>query len=361
MKFRKPCQLIAEKLKKEGIFRPKFLLFPGRGNFLNRAAWEIARGRFGVIKAKNFGKEIKPGKVLGEVEGVKFLGLRGEEKADAVIVKGRGEIDFSNVEFRYPTVGVDFSLFEKLLPSEKKSLAVQIEIAFGIVKDYFTPENFAVTSLDEEGRSFLQEFFRPKVPFKTVEINSFKNVIVLDPNAEKEFTHEEVDESTLILIGGIVDSSERLKGSTAEILPEVKHRKITYKGQVEIVPDRINEITKIVCQYLTENKSLEEVVRENLTRDSKLRWLRKTLQKEVVKFYNSTGLLRGIPEEKWKKWQEEFGISDFLFRKAAGHVGGFFVFKNSLFDKVKGKTKKRGKEVFVVEEIGDEDVVKVYP
>ena len=361
MKFKKPCQLIAERLKEESIFRPKFLLFPGRGNFLNRAAWEIVRGRFGVIKAENFGEEIKPGKVLSEIEGVKFLGLKGKEEADAVIVKGRGEIDLSDLKFRYPTVGVDFSLFEKLLPSEKKSLAVQIEIAFGTVKDYFTPENFVVTSLNEEGKSFLQEFFKPKVPFKTADIESFENVIVLDPNAEKEFTHEEVNENTLILIGGIVDSSERLKGSTAEILPEVKHRKITYKGKVEIVPDRINEITKIVCQYLTEDKSLEEVVKENLTRDSKLRWLRKTLQKEVIRFYNGTTLLRGIPEEKWKKWQEEFGMSDFLFRKAAGHVGGFFVFRNSLFDKVKGKTKKRGKEVFVIEEISDEDVVKVYP
>lgn len=364
MKFEKPIEILSKELIDRGIKKPKLLLFPGRGEFLNRVAYKVFKGEYSVIPKEKFKEEIKPAKVLREVNGVKYLGLRGSEEADGVIVKGKSKerIDFGEVELKYPTVGVDFSFFNQLMDSEKKSLMVQIEIAYGIVKDYFTPESFVITSLNEESRKFLNSFFHPRFPFKEEKVENYEKVIVLDPSAEKEFIHEEVDEKTLILLGGIVDNGERLKGSTAKLHPHLLHRSIKYKGEASIVPDRINEIVKITCQYLTDKtKTLEETVRENLTRDSKLRWLRKKLQTSIVRFTDGKNSFKGIPEELYKKWKEEFDISEFILRKGAGHVGGFYVFKTSIFGKVIGEIVKRSRKFFAVKGDYHEDIIAKYP
>ena len=362
MKFKKPKCLVAERLKEEGLSRPKLLFYPGRGDVFNRVAYKLLKGELGILREEEFKEIIRPGKVVGECNGVELLALTGSSKPDSAVVKSRGSIDFSGIELNYPTFAVDMSFFNKLLPSEKKSLMVQIEIAFGVVKDHLTPENFVLTSVGEEVTGWLKSVFYPSIPFKLYpSFPQVENVIVLDPFGEEEFTHEEVTPDTLIVVGGIVDSSERMKGATSEILPKVKHRRITYKGSREIVPDRINEIIKIVCQYLTEDITLQEAVKRNVTRDSKLRFLRAELQKNLVRFLVNGELLRGIPEELYNRWKEEFGLTDFFFKKASGHVGGFIVFRPSLFDKVKGETKKRKKIVFILKELKDEDVVAVYP
>lgn len=361
MKFKSPKQILCEELLKKGIKSPKFLFNPGKGDFLNRSACRILKGEWGIIKSGEFGEKIKPGKVIGTCNGVEFLRFNGEEEADSAIVRRKGTVSFEGVSLKYPDFGVDFSLFDELLPSERKSLAVQIEIAYGVIRDFFTPENFFVFSVSPEAEEFLKAFFKPEVPFRVErQIPHYPNVIVLDPNAEVEFSHEEVDENTLIVVGGIVDSSQRLKGSTRRILPEVKHRRISYKGVVSVVPDRVNEIVKIVARYLTSEKELWEVVRENLTRDSKLRFLREFLEESLVRFYVNGELIRGLPEDKYLWLKREFDIGEFLFKKAAKHVSGFVVFKKSLFGKVKGETVRRKKKVFIVEELSDGDVVEKY-
>ncbi|TCK05343.1 tRNA (guanine-N1)-methyltransferase [Phorcysia thermohydrogeniphila] len=362
MKFKRPKCLVAERLKEEGLKRPKLLFYPGRGDVFNRIAYKLVKGELGILKEEEFGESILPGKVVGECDGVELLALRGDVKPDSAVVKARGSVDFSGISFNYPTFAVDMSLFDKLLPSERKSLMVQLEIAYGVIKDYLTPENFIVTSAGDEAIKILEEFFYPSVPFQLYSsLPKVENVIVLDPFGDEEFTHEEVTPDTLIVVGGIVDSSERMKGATLQILPNVKHRRITYKGSREIVPDRINEIVKIVCQYLTEDITLEEAVRRNITRDARLRFVRKELQKNLVRFLVNGELLRGIPEELYLKWKEEFELSDFFFRKGAKHVGGFIVFRPSVFDRVIGETKRRKKRVFVLGELKDEDIVAVYP
>ncbi|RKQ63400.1 tRNA (adenine9-N1/guanine9-N1)-methyltransferase [Thermovibrio guaymasensis] len=361
MKFLTAKKVVAKRLYEYGLRRPKLLFKPGRGDFFNRLAYGLVRGKFGVIPKSLFNEDILPGKVIDKVEGVELLAFRGDEEADAVVVKRKGTVDFSDITFNYPDFAVDLSLFKELTERERKSLAVQIEITYGTVKDYFTPENFYLTSAPDEALSFLKGIFKP-FPFRLLDsFEEYERVIVLDPNAEEEFTHTEVTPNTLIVVGGIVDSSERLKGSTSKIMPDFLHRKITYKGIVSVVPDRINEIVKIVCDYLTSDLSLYEAVKRNLTRDSKLRFLRKLLQEESVRFLFNGRLLRGIPEETYLKWKEELSLTDFFFRKAAKHVSGFFVFRSSIFDRVIGETKKRGKRVYILKELKDEDVVVQYP
>ncbi len=362
MKFKTPKVLVSEKLAAEGIKRPKLLFNPGRGDFFNRLAYRLVKGECGVLRADEFEEPIRPGKVVAEWGEIELLAFRGEVEADAAVVRRPGSVDFSKLEFRYPDFAVDLSLFDRLLPSERKSLMVQLEIAYGTVKDFFTLENFFVFNSPLQGKEFMESFFSPEVPFPVrEEVSGYSQVIVLDPNGEEEFTHEEVDENTLIVVGGIVDSSQRLKGSTRELLPDFKHRKITYKGIVSVVPDRINEIIRIVADYLTSEGDLYTAVKRNFTRDSKLRFLREFLEDNLVRFLYRGELLRGLPEEKFKWLKKEFDLTDFFFRKAAKHVSGFFVFKESLFGKVNGETVKRKKRVFILEELSDEDVVTKYP
>ncbi|WP_457680038.1 tRNA (guanine-N1)-methyltransferase [Thermovibrio sp.] len=352
---------MAEKLLDFKIRRPKLIFKPGRGDFFNRLAYLLKKGEWGVIPQSEFGEEILPGKVLDSVKGVELLAFRGEVKADAAVVKRKGTLDFSELEFNYPDVSVDLSLFDRLTEKERKSLAVQLEIAYGVVKDYFTPENFFLSSPSQASVEFLKSIFKP-FPFRLLDdFSRYDKIIVLDPSGEKEFTHEEITPDTLIVVGGIVDSSQRLKGSTKELLPNFLHRRITYKGIVSVVPDRINEIVKIVCDYLTSDMSLYEAVKANLTRDSKLRFLRELLQKESRRFLVNGELLRGIPLEVYERWKEELSLTDFFFKKAAKHVSGFFVYRDSLLSKVEGRTRKRGREVLILRELKDEDLHKLYP
>lgn len=362
MKFKSPKCFVAEKLKCEGIERPKLLFNPGRGDFFNRISYKLVKGEYGVFPSSAFDEPIKPGKVLTECCGVELLAFNGEVEADGAVVRRPGSVDFSGIELKYPDFAVDLSLFRELLPPERKSLMVQLEIAYGVVKDFFTPENFFVFSATSEAKKFIEDFFSPRVPFLVREdISVYSQVIVLDPNGEEEFDHEEVDENTLIVVGGIVDSSQRLKGSTREILTEFKHRKITYRGIVSVVPDRINEIIKIVADYLTSSDDLYTAVKRNLTRDSKLRFLREFLEENIIRFLYRDEILRGLPERKYLWLKEEFGLTEFFFRKAAKHVSGFFVFKESLFGKVIGEAEKRKKRVLILKELSDEDVVAKYP
>ena len=85
------------------------------------------------------------------------------------------------------------------------------------------------------------------------------------------------------------------------------------------------------------------------------------MENNLVRFLYRGELLRGLPESKFRWLKEEFDLTDFFFRKAAKHVSGFFVFKDTLFGKVKGETVKRKKRVFILGELTDEDVVAKYP
>jgi tRNA (adenine9-N1/guanine9-N1)-methyltransferase len=364
MKFKRPKVLVAERLKEVGITRPKLLFKPGRGDFFNRLSYYLVKGSYGVIPEGEFGQELLPGKPIDSVSGVELLAFRGELKPDAAVVKRKGSVDFSGIEFNYPDFAVELSLFSRLRGKERKSLAVQLEITYGTVKDYFTKDNFFLLSAGDEALGFLRGIFKP-FPFRLLsyrELSLYDTVIVLDPNADLEFDHSEVTPNTLLVVGGIVDSSQRLRGATAELLPQFKHRKITYRGLLDVVPDRINEIVKIVCDYLTEPRlELSDAVKMNLTRDSKLRFVRGLLQRESVRFLVNGELLRGIPLESYLKWKEELSLGDFFFRKGAKHVSGFFVFRPTIFDRVIGETVKRGKRVFILKELKDEDVYKVYP
>jgi len=358
MKFKKAKELLAEELKRRSIERPKLFIKSSKGDFLNRLAYKIAKGELTVLKEEELGERIEPGAPIETINGITFLAFRGREKADSAIVKWREGKPKIELPFNYPDFAVDLSLLKRLTEKEIKSLTLQVELAFSHVRDYFTPENFFLIS--SSGKERLKTRANIK-SYSYKKLENYASIVVLDPNAEEELKEEEIDEKTLIVVGGIVDSSERLRGATRELLTSAKHRKITYKGDVSIVPDRVNEIVKITLDYLTSELSLSEAVRKNLTRDSKLRFLRNFLQRRVKRFQIGGELFRLITEEEYEELIRDYEIGEFIFKKAARHVSGFGVCTEKIFGKVEGETTVRGKRVFLAKESARDEIVKLYP
>jgi len=358
MQFKKAKEILSQKLKEQGIEKIKYLRKPDRGDFINRLAYQIATGKLKVVKKEHFGKII-PGKVIENLNSVKFLIGKGDTEADAVIAKGSenfyGEKILTLKDLQFPSIAIDMSFFNSLKEREKKGLLNQIELTYGIVKDYFTPINFFI--LDEKLLSLpaLKNSFHPEIPFKVEkQIPENKKVIVLDPHGEKTLDKDEIDTDTVLIFGGIVDHGERLTGATKEIFKNAPHRKVTYKGLTTPVPDRINELTKIICDFLTLPITMDEAVIRNMTRQGKLKIVREKLQEKILKVKTEKGRERVLSLSDYFSLKEEFNLTDFHFRKGGKHVHGFKVVKDSLIDKIKSKP-------FIDSGELNEHTVKKYP
>ncbi|WP_456484717.1 tRNA (guanine-N1)-methyltransferase [Desulfurobacterium sp.] len=364
MIFKRAKEIFAERLKRAGIENVKYLRKPGRGDLFNRLAYLVATGRFKVVGKEEFG-EILPGRILDSVGGVNLLFSTGSAIADAVILKSSGSFKgvsiISREDFSYPDIAVDMRFFPSLIDKEKRSLFNQLEIMFGVVKDYFTPENFYL--IDSEGYCvpYLKEFFTPDVPFEICSKPLKKRIVVLDPNADETLTRDDVDEDTVLVFGGIVDHGERLKGATAEIYRGAVHRKIAYRGSVLPVSDRINELTKLLCDFLTCTDSLEEVIRRNLTRQAKLRIARESVAANLKRIKDVNGVHKCLPLSFYNQLAEEFSLKDFHFRKASKHVNGFTVVKDEILDKIIKEEAVKGRKILQIEGLIDGYIVKKYP
>lgn len=364
MIFKRAKEIFAERLKQAGIENIKYLRKPGRGDLFNRLAYLIATGRFKVVRTEEFG-EILPGRIFDNVDGVSLLLSSGNLEADAVIVKSTSDFEGIHIidedDFYYPDIAVDMRFFPSLIDKEKRSLLNQLEIMFGVVKDYFTPENFYL--IDREGYCIpsLKEFFTPDVPFKICSKPLKKRIIVLDPNADEILTRDDVDENTVLVFGGIVDHGERLKGATAEIYPGAVHRKIAYRGLILPVSDRINELTKLLCDFLTCEDSLEEVIRRNLTRQAKLRIAREYIATNLKRVKDVNGVHKCLLLSFYNQLAEEFFLKDFHFRKASKHVNGFTVVKDEILDKIVKEETVKNRKILEIEGLINEYVVKKYP
>ncbi len=318
MQFKKAKEILAEKLKEYNIQTVKHLRKPSKGDFINRLAYQIATGKLKVVKKRNFGKTT-PGKLIEEFNSVKLLMGKGSESPDAVIVKETSYIVekvLSPQELKFPHIAIDMSFFNLLKGREISRLLNQIELTYGTVKDYFTPENFFILDKEMKSLSALESFFHPEIPFNIkTEIPENLEIIVLDPHGAKTLEKGEIDADTVLVLGGIVDHGERLTGATREILKNVPHRKITYKGEITAVSDRINELAKILCDFLTLPIIIDEAVKRNLTRQGKLKIVKEKLQKNTLKVNTEKGKERILPLSIYLSLKKEFNLADFHFPK----------------------------------------------
>ena len=195
----------------------------------------------------------------------------------------------------YPYFIIDLMHWNKHTEKEKNKVALQVAQSYGVLKDYLWSELLVLTWVNEE--------FKKKARFPLERVTAYEGstagflkekgideVVLLDPRAEEVLSERDFDVRAFI-IGGIVDTGGTKKGTTAKIGEtlenegiKVRRRKITLRGDIIGVPDRINHILKILLEMLVEGKSMEEAI---LTVQSPLhaRWrLRKELPRHKRRY-----------------------------------------------------------------------------
>ena len=275
-----PKEILVNTLKKENINILKLVGYPEGLDYLNVLSNDIKKGKWKIVLEKYFFDKF-PGRVLQEEKDFKLLGFKGEILPDAYLVRSKNlrlpcldiYLDFSQIPF----FGVDLSFTNILDKHEKDSLIVQLSKTANILKNYLSNYHYFVFNIKEDIEPYFEKAYK-NYPFHI--FNSFEdiyklgkeyqkdfNIIVLDPNAEKTLSWKDIekDKINIFILGGIIDKNQSLDGLTSEILPEYKHRKITYKGYAYAVPDRLNHIVYIVSRWLTDrdrDDSFEKYIKE---------------------------------------------------------------------------------------------------
>ncbi|AEH24479.1 hypothetical protein PYCH_07940 [Pyrococcus yayanosii CH1] len=195
----------------------------------------------------------------------------------------------------YPFIIIDLMLWDIHIPKEKGKVALQVRETYSVVRRYLWNRMLAVTWLNGEFErlaSFplnrVKAYSGPTADF--LREKGIDEVVLLDPNAEKDLSPDDLSARAFI-IGGIVDMKGDKKGTTARIgeaIEEagirVRRRRISLRGDVVGVPDRINHIAEILLRMLVLGEDMERAI---LAVQSPLhaRWrLRKEIPKRKIRF-----------------------------------------------------------------------------
>ncbi|MCD6523605.1 MAG: tRNA (guanine-N2)-dimethyltransferase, partial [Thermococcus sp.] len=194
----------------------------------------------------------------------------------------------------WPYFIIDLQLWDKHTQKEKGKVCLQINQSYGLLRDYFTGGELAVTWAGEEFREMFHGPLDRITAYKgpTAEFLKEKGideVVLLDPWADEVLSEKDFEVNAFV-IGGIVDTG-RDKKLTPKIGEEleragikVRRRKIVLRGDVIGVPDRINRILGIILKMMVEGKPMDEAVYE-LQEPLHARWrLRKELPKRAVRY-----------------------------------------------------------------------------
>lgn len=220
----------------------------------------------------------------------------------------------------YPLFIIDLMHWEKHTLKEKRKVALQVAQSYGVIRDYLWGDLLNVTWVKEEFKKLAGGFPIERVNIHEVSTADFlkkegmDEVILLDPRAEKDLSKEDFNVRAFI-IGGIVDMGGTKKGTTAQIgkiLEEtgikVRYRKITLRGDIFGVPDRINHILEIILKMLVEDKSMEEAILD-VQAPVQAKWrLRKELPKRTVRFLIDGKKFLVVEKELYKELSEWLNI-----------------------------------------------------
>jgi len=220
----------------------------------------------------------------------------------------------------YPLFIIDLMHWEKHTLKEKRKVALQVAQSYGVIRDYLWGDLLNVTWVNEEFKKLAGGLPIERVSVYEISTADFlkkegiDEVILLDPRAEEDLSREDFNVKAFI-IGGIVDMGGTKKGTTTQIgkiLEEsgikVRRRKITLRGDIFGVPDRINHILEIVLKMLVEDKSMEEAILD-VQAPIQARWrLRKELPKHAVRFLIDGKKFLVVEKELYKEFSEWLNI-----------------------------------------------------
>ncbi len=211
---------------------------------------------------------------------------------------------------------IDLMHWEKHSQKEKIKVALQSAQSYGVIRDYLWGDRLALTWVNEEFKA-LANFPLDKITAyegSTAEFlkeESIGEVVLLDPRAEKELGPDDLNAGAFV-IGGIIDTSGKKRGITARIGDaledagiKVRRRKITLRGDIIGVPDRINMILDIMLRILVEEKPAEKAILE-VQAPLQARWrLRKELPKRAIRYKVNGKTYRVIEKElfdEYSRW-----------------------------------------------------------
>ncbi|NPA04558.1 MAG: hypothetical protein GXO09_00480 [Crenarchaeota archaeon] len=190
--------------------------------------------------------------------------------------------DDIDVEPRRPIIAVDLSLLPMHRhPRELRSLRRQLICTLGVVRRYLWDAHLLLAPVGAETITWLQQGMRLDRVWlsgtgcaETLRSHGYRRIILLDPDAPRDLSADDVLEADAFIIGGIVDLTP-VKGATRSIpgVEGVERRRISLRGSIIGVPNRINIIASIIltARYVTLG-DVEEAVRRNMCpRDARLR------------------------------------------------------------------------------------------
>ena len=216
----------------------------------------------------------------------------------------------------WPRFIIDLYHWGKHSQNEKGKICLQAVQCYGLLRDYFTGGELAVTWANDEFRRMyngpldrITVYDGPTSEFLRGE--GIEEVVLLDPWADEVLSKKDFDVKAFI-IGGIVDTGGTKKKTTPKIGEEleragirVRRRKIVLKGSTIGVPDRINRILGIILKMMVEGKSMDEAVYE-MQEPLHARWrLRKELPKHAIRYKVNGKTYRVVEKElfeEYSKW-----------------------------------------------------------
>lgn len=295
MPMKKLNEIFAELLKEKGIDKIGILSkrYRKSKNKLQDIALDVLEGKGAIVEVD------EPTAIAWNLSGRRTEGARYAYAPSCIAKKFKVVVSPKELRDKlpkdYPYFIIDLMHWEKHTEKEKDKVALQAAQSYGVLRDYLWSELLALTWVNEE--------FKEKAHFPLERVTAYEGstaeflkekgideVVLLDPRAEEVLSEKDFDVRAFI-IGGIVDTGGTKKGTTAKIGEaleggeiKVRRRKITLRGDIIGVPDRINHILKILLEMLVEGKSMEEAI---LTVQSPLhaRWrLRKELPKHKRRY-----------------------------------------------------------------------------
>ncbi len=175
---------------------------------------------------------------------------------------------------KYPMFIIDLSFWHEHTEGEKKELVEQILMSLKIVRSFLWDECLVITSSNSEFEYLLSKFARNLIHkmiitkdnvstyLKKLMIKEKIVPVVLDPEAIQDLTIQDLNLYNIYILGGIVDKERVDKYGTYRLYNTLKlyelnipRSKISLKGSVIGVPDRINRIIEIIllAKYVLNN------------------------------------------------------------------------------------------------------------
>lgn len=242
----------------------------------NEVAVQVMLGRLKVCRGSRLGEP------LLDINGFTILSGVGNDECDCFISGDCGDpVGLSITMPKYPQFIIDVSLWRRHTEGELRSLMTQLIQTIREVRRYLWDGNLTISGVDPGFLSILKSALgdmRTRVNLMEVIPSEYlKSAIMLDPYGDIELTEAIVKSTNVFIIGGISDSEVIRRGETYELyryleldkygVPRVK---VTLRGVLTGVPERINKIVSILLMVKFSGYNIDDAVIANQSKADKI-------------------------------------------------------------------------------------------